>query len=150
MGDLQPQYVVVGRIGYARCGVDYITEIPAVSTLAGKKLPLASGPALRRRGLLELHELPLEVPDVLEALVDRRKAQVRDRVERSQVLEDRETQELAVDLAPLGPDPLVDVVGDGLGGAVGDRPPGDRPLDAGEELLPVVRLHDPGALPNQD
>ena len=88
-------------------------------------------------GLLELHDLALEVADVLEALVDRGEAQVRDRVEGAQALEHGQPENSLRDLGALArarsstrrrraPRPP--------SGAT--APPRDRVLDAGLRASP--------------
>src|SRR3990172_802 len=84
---LRPQYLVVRPPGDARCGVNYNTEIPCVSTAnfcfqvqhrprRRTRASAGGGATLRGGRLLELDGLPLEVGGVVEALVDRGEAQV--------------------------------------------------------------------------
>src|SRR5262245_66475034 len=105
---------------------------------------------LRFRGLLELHDLSLEVADVLEALVDRREAEVRDGIKGAEVLEHRQAEEPALDRRTRAPGPLLDIVGDDPGGVGRHRPSRDRELDAGLELGAVERHELARALPDQE
>ena len=59
-------------------------------------------------------DLALEVGDVLEALVDRREAQVGDVVEAAQPLEHGQADPVAADLAALGPQLLLHLGRDGV------------------------------------
>src|SRR6476620_885052 len=96
-------------------------------------------PTLGFGGLLELHDLAFEVADVRETLVDGGEAQVRHRVERAEMVEHGEAEELAPHLGSLAPGPFLDVVGDDPGRVWRHRPAGDRELDPGLALGPLER-----------
>src|SRR5437879_5802456 len=86
---------------YPAGAVDIQTH--ALGTRGGKlQGGLPAGPGLGRGSLLQEHpELPLEVGDLLEVLVDAGVPDVRDLVELLQLREDLEPDLLAGDLGPL-------------------------------------------------
>src|SRR4029079_894269 len=95
---------------------------------------------LGRGGLLELDELPLEIGDPLEALVDRGEAQVRDRVEDPEALEDGPPDPLGRDLGAGGPGLLLALEREQPDRGPVDGAAVDGPLEAGGVLRRVERL----------
>src|SRR5829696_6758091 len=100
---------------------------------------------LRGGRLLEAGQLLLEVGHVLEVLVDRREAQVGDRVQGSQALQDGQADGLAWDLGAELAHLLLDL-GRDLVDRTLDRAASHRLGDAAGELRPDERLLDSGAL----
>src|SRR5207247_378915 len=102
-----------------------------------------------REVALELVDLALEVGQILEALVDRSEAQVRDRVELAQALEHRHADLLARDLGPAVAQGFGELDDDRVHG-VGLEPSARGARDARGELGVLERLDTPRALAHRE
>src|SRR5438105_716286 len=103
-------------------------------------------PALGGGRLLQETHLPLEVGEVLEALVDGGETQIGDRVEGAQVVENGAADHLAADLGALLPDLVLHRRRQGGDVLLADRTVLGRPADAVGDLGPVERFPVPRAL----
>src|SRR5947207_1797272 len=103
---------------------------------------------LGARRLLQEADLPLEVGEVLEALVNRGEAEVGDGVEGPQVVEDGLADHLAAHLGTLLPDLLLHRQGEGGDVVLADRAVLGRPAHPVDDLGPLERL--PVARPLHD
>src|SRR5690242_16322464 len=119
-------------------GTHYITVVSRLSRLSGPGSRAGSA-AFRSGGLLQLADLTLEIGEVLEALVDRRESQVRDRIEHPEMLQHGHADAVAWDLGALGPQLLFDLADHRVEGRLVDAR-GGGPLDPGAQLGPVEGL----------
>jgi hypothetical protein len=127
--------------------VNYITgTTPSQPWRANISVGGSAGPPFGLGGLAQRNHRSLEVRRGLEALVDRGEAQIRDRVQDLEALQDAEAQTLAPDLGATGSGFLLDLSREGFDGLGSDGAAGDGPVDASDELGALEGLAFPGAL----
>src|SRR3954463_2249307 len=96
--------------------------------------------ASRALPLLEAPQLALEVPQLLEVLVDAREPQIRDLVHLGEVAKNLESHVLGRNLGAATTEVLLHSVDERGELLLGDRPVRDRLPDARDDLHPVVGL----------
>jgi hypothetical protein len=136
---------VVDDLSDTRCGVNYITgTTPSQPWKAKISAEGSAGPPLGLGGLSQRDHRSFEVGSGLEALVDGGEAQIRDRVEDLEALQDAEAQAFAPDLGSTGSGFFLDLGCEGFDGFGSDGAAGDGSVDTSDELGALERLAFPG------
>src|SRR5919109_2537265 len=104
------------------------------------RVALLPGSPLDRLPLQQRAQLPFEVGDLLEVLVDAGEPEIGDLVDVPELPEDLDADLLRGDLRPLPTEPLLDPVDELLHLEVRDRPVLGGLEDAGRHLLPPERV----------